>query len=94
MSANPNGFDVAVVGGGPAGLSAGIISSFRGLKTAVFEGGTWGGLLSTIYPYKLVFNYPGIPKILASHLVSEWVGPIPISQYERSYFPPGLVMHS
>jgi thioredoxin reductase (NADPH) len=73
MSVTPNRFDVAVVGGGPAGLSAGIISAFRGLKTAVFEGGTWGGLLSTIYPYKLVFNYPGIPKILASHLVSEWV---------------------
>jgi thioredoxin reductase (NADPH) len=73
MSATSNEFDVAVVGGGPAGLSAGIISASRGLRTAVFEGGTWGGLLSTIYPYKLVFNYPGIPKILASHLASEWV---------------------
>jgi thioredoxin reductase (NADPH) len=73
MSATSNEFDVAVVGGGPAGLSAGIISACKGLKTAVFEGGTWGGLLSTIYPYKLVFNYPGIPKILASHLASEWV---------------------
>ncbi|MGY5854784.1 MAG: NAD(P)/FAD-dependent oxidoreductase, partial [Candidatus Thorarchaeota archaeon] len=60
-------------GGGPAGLSAGIISAYKGLKTAVFEGGSWGGLLSTIYPYKHIFNYPGIPKILASHLVSEWV---------------------
>jgi len=66
-------YDVAVVGGGPAGLSAGIISAYKGLKTAVFEGGSWGGLLSTIYPYKHIFNYPGIPKILASHLVSEWV---------------------
>jgi thioredoxin reductase (NADPH) len=73
MSTTSHGFDVAVVGGGPAGLSAGIISACKGLKTVVFEGGTWGGLLSTVYPYKLVFNYPGIPKILASHLVSEWV---------------------
>jgi thioredoxin reductase (NADPH) len=68
-----NHFDVVVIGGGPAGLSAGTISAYKGLKTAVFEGGTWGGLLSTIYPYKQVFNYPGIPRILASHLVSEWV---------------------
>ncbi|MFW9907259.1 MAG: NAD(P)/FAD-dependent oxidoreductase [Candidatus Thorarchaeota archaeon] len=66
-------FDVAIIGGGPAGLSAAIISAYKGLKTAVFEGGTWGGLLSTIYPYKYVFNYPGVPKIIASHLVSEWV---------------------
>jgi len=66
-------YDVAIVGGGPAGLSAGIIASYKGLKTIVFEGGTWGGLLSTIYPYKHVFNYPGTPKVLATHLVAEWV---------------------
>jgi thioredoxin reductase (NADPH) len=74
MTANErNIFDVAVIGGGPAGLSAGIIAAYKGLKVAVFEGGTWGGLLSTIYPYKHVFNYPGTPKIMASHLVAEWV---------------------
>jgi thioredoxin reductase len=66
-------FDLAVIGGGPAGLSAGIIAAYKGLKAAVFEGGTWGGLLSTIYPYKHVFNYPGTPKVMASHLVAEWV---------------------
>ncbi|MFX1283698.1 MAG: NAD(P)/FAD-dependent oxidoreductase [Promethearchaeota archaeon] len=66
-------FDVIVVGGGPAGLSAGIISSLKGLNTAVFEGGTWGGLLSTIYPKKKIYNYPGTPRIRAEHLVSEWV---------------------
>ncbi|MFW9957506.1 MAG: NAD(P)/FAD-dependent oxidoreductase, partial [Candidatus Odinarchaeota archaeon] len=56
-----------------AGLSAGIIAAYKGLKVAVFEGGTWGGLLSTIYPYKYVFNYPGTPRVLATHLVAEWV---------------------
>ncbi|MFQ5832398.1 MAG: NAD(P)/FAD-dependent oxidoreductase [Candidatus Thorarchaeota archaeon] len=73
MESETSSYDVAIIGGGPAGLSAGTISSYKGLRTAVFEGGTWGGLLSTIYPYKHVFNYPGVPKILASHLVSEWV---------------------
>ena len=68
-----NKFDVGVIGGGPAGLSAGIIAAYKGLKVAIFEGGTWGGLLSTIYPYKHIFNYPGTPKIMASHLVAEWV---------------------
>lgn len=66
-------YDIGIIGGGPAGLSAGIIAAYKGLRTVIFEGGTWGGLLSTIYPYKHIFNYPGIPKILATHLVSEWV---------------------
>ncbi|MDH4213943.1 MAG: NAD(P)/FAD-dependent oxidoreductase [Candidatus Thorarchaeota archaeon] len=73
MVENSIDYDLAVVGGGPAGLSAGIIAAYKGLKVAVFEGGTWGGLLSTIYPYKYVFNYPGTPRVLATHLVSEWV---------------------
>jgi len=73
MAVGKGEFDLIAVGGGPAGLSAGMISSNKGLRTAIFEGGAWGGLLATIYPYKTVYNYPGIPKILASHLVAEWV---------------------
>jgi thioredoxin reductase (NADPH) len=66
-------FDVIIIGGGPAGLSAGIVASGKGLRAAVFEGGSWGGLLSTIYPEKKIYNYPGTPSIRADHLVSEWV---------------------
>ena len=66
-------FDVIIIGGGPAGLSAGIVASTKGLRSAVFEGGSWGGLLSTIYPQKRIYNYPGTPSIRADHLVSEWV---------------------
>ncbi|MFX0125037.1 MAG: NAD(P)/FAD-dependent oxidoreductase [Candidatus Hodarchaeota archaeon] len=66
-------FDVIIVGGGPAGLSAGIVASLKGLNAAIFEGGTWGGLLSTVYPHKKIYNYPGTPRIRADHLVSEWV---------------------
>ncbi|MFX1250937.1 MAG: NAD(P)/FAD-dependent oxidoreductase [Promethearchaeota archaeon] len=73
MSDPKKEFDVIIVGGGPAGLSAGIVSALKGLKTAVFEGGSWGGLLSTIYPKKKVYNFPGVPSIQANHLVSEWV---------------------
>ncbi len=73
MSERVMHFDVIIVGGGPAGLSAGIVASGKGLRAAVFEGGTWGGLLSTIYPQKKIYNYPGTPSIRADHLVSEWV---------------------
>jgi thioredoxin reductase len=73
LAENNIDYDLAVIGGGPAGLSAGIIAAYKGLKVAVFEGGTLGGLLSTIYPYKYVFNYPGTPHVMATHLVAEWV---------------------
>ncbi len=73
MSDLQKSFDVIIIGGGPAGLSAGIVTSNKGLNAAVFEGGTYGGLLSTIYPKKKIYNYPGTPRIRADHLVSEWV---------------------
>ncbi|MHA2295492.1 MAG: NAD(P)/FAD-dependent oxidoreductase [Candidatus Hodarchaeales archaeon] len=73
MSITVNEYDVIIVGGGPAGLSAGIVAAYKGLKVAVFEGGTWGGLLSTIYPKKKIHNYPGTQSIRSSYLVSEWV---------------------
>lgn len=73
MSKIRDEFDVIIVGGGPAGLSAGIVASYKGLKAAVFEGGTWGGLLSTIYPKKKIHNYPGVPAIRAGYLAAEWV---------------------
>jgi len=53
--------EVIIVGGGPAGLAAGIGCADWKLKTVIFEGGTWGGLLATIYPHKRIYNYPGFP---------------------------------
>lgn len=45
---------------GAAGLSAASMSSYMGLKTVIFEGGSWGGLLSRFCPDKLIDNYPGL----------------------------------
>lgn len=40
-------FDVAVVGGGPAGAQAAISAATEGFKTALFEGGAIGGQIAT-----------------------------------------------
>lgn len=55
-----NEYDVGIIGGGAAGLSAASMSSYMGLKTVIFEGGSWGGLLTRFCPDKLIENYPGL----------------------------------
>lgn len=55
-------YDVIVIGGGPAGLTAAIQIASRGLSVVVFEGKSWGGVLSTLYPNKKILNFPGLPE--------------------------------
>jgi thioredoxin reductase (NADPH) len=52
-------FDVVIIGGGPAGLTAGIYASRDGLKTLLLEKGLCGGLPATT---SLIENYPGFPQ--------------------------------
>jgi thioredoxin reductase (NADPH) len=64
-------YDVAIVGGGPAGLSAATFCGQKLLRTAVFEGNCWGGILTRYCPDKPIDNYPGVPKgILAKELAA------------------------
>jgi thioredoxin reductase (NADPH) len=58
--------DVCVVGGGPAGLAAGIYTVRSGLKTAVIERGPLGGQVATT---PIVENYPGFTRVPGKALV-------------------------
>ncbi len=52
-------YDVVIIGGGPAGMAAGLYASRGGLKTIILEKGLKGG------PYSItdeIENYPGFPK--------------------------------
>ena len=53
------GFDIIIVGGGPAGLTAGIYACRGGMNTALFEEMGVGGQAATT---ELVENYPGFPE--------------------------------
>lgn len=67
-------YDVLVVGGGPAGLAAASFCGRKFLRTAVFEGDCWGGILTRWCPDKKIDNYPGTrPGVRADELAQSLV---------------------
>ncbi len=60
--------DLIIVGGGPAGLSAGIYGARSGLKTLILEKAVAGGLAGEA---PLVENYPGMDAIRGMELVEK-----------------------
>ncbi len=58
--------DLLIVGGGPAGLTAGIYAVRSGLRTAIVERGALGGQVATT---PVVENYPGFTSVGGKTLV-------------------------
>lgn len=57
-------YDVVIIGGGPAGLSAGLYASRARLSSLLIERGLFGG---QIVNAEQVDNYPGFPKGISGY---------------------------
>ncbi len=63
-------YEVIIVGGGPAGLAAGLYCARAGLKTALLEKGLIGGQIAIS---KEVENYPGVQGVTGFDLAEKLV---------------------
>ena len=61
-------YDVMIIGGGPAGLTAAVYASRAGLKTAILERGVPGGKMTETYEIE---NYPGFTSVNGADLAAQ-----------------------
>ncbi len=76
MSENENDFDVVIVGGGPAGLTAGLYAARARMNCVLLERMMLGGQIATT---EMVDNYPGFPEGIAG----AQIGPLFETQAKR-----------
>ncbi len=67
LSGLSNVVSVAIIGSGPAGLSAGLYAARLGYDTVIFQGPKPGGQLTET---GLVENWPGVPRALGPDIMS------------------------
>ena len=68
MSSKTQLYDVIIIGGGPAGLTAGIYAGRGQLKTLILEKGLPGGQIAQT---EEVENYPGFPEVVSGPELSQ-----------------------
>lgn len=64
---------LAIIGAGPAGLTAAVFAVNNAIDTVLLEGGPPGGQLVSLYPHKPVYNYPGNSGMEAGELAQRMI---------------------
>lgn len=63
--------EVLIIGGGPAGLTAGMYCRMRKLSVLVVDAGKVGGQLASLYADKPVRDWPGHTAVIAGDLADQ-----------------------
>ena len=66
--------EVVIIGGGPAGLTAGMYCRMRKMSVLVVDAGRIGGQLVSLYGDKPVHDWPGFSHIIANALADQFIG--------------------
>ncbi len=66
-------YDIAIVGAGPAGMTAALYGARAGKRVILFEGAVYGG---QIVQSRLVENYPGAPDVDGYTLAEQMMLPL------------------
>lgn len=93
---NEKTYDVIIIGGGPAGLAAGLYSQRAALNTVLLEKGLIGGQIAIS---KDVENYPGLEGITGFDLAEKMAAHartfgLPIVQQEVAHVEAGPDLHT
>ena len=75
-------YDIAIVGAGPAGMTAALYALRAGKSVLLFEGESYGG---QIVQSRLVENYPGAPAINGAELAMKMMEPLSAMGIEPTY---------
>lgn len=65
--------EVLIIGGGPAGLTAGMYCRMRKMSVQVVDAGRVGGQLISLYGDKPVHDWPGYHHIIANELAEHFI---------------------
>ncbi|HSV41937.1 MAG TPA: NAD(P)/FAD-dependent oxidoreductase [Methanomassiliicoccales archaeon] len=66
-------YDLVIVGGGPAGLTAGIYAVQKKLSTIIIDAGEAGGQPGVLYPEKEIYNFPCFQIVTGKDLSQNFV---------------------
>jgi ferredoxin/flavodoxin---NADP+ reductase len=66
-------YDLVIIGGGPAGLTAGICAVQRNLRTIIIEADRAGGQPGILYPEKEIYNWPCFHTVTGKDISKNFV---------------------
>lgn len=77
-------YDIAIIGGGPAGMFAAYYASLRKLDVALIESlPNLGGQPQTLYAQKDIYDIAALPKVSGTQLIEQLQSQLDLLKYDK-----------